>query len=168
MGINEDSGLVACSIPILGIIMPNMGILLPAHASLPIRFKRKAERISARTSLADALFTTTQQRVLALLFGQPHRSFFTSQLIELTGSGSGAVQRELQRLASSRLVNVTSVGTQKQYQANPNSPIYQELIGIVRKTIALVEPISPGTRTLCRPHYASHTLRFCSAGQGYG
>lgn len=121
--------------------MPNMGIQAPAHASLPIRHKRKAERIGTTTSLADALFTTTQQRVLALLFGQPHRSFFTSELIKLTGSGSGAVQRELQRLASSRLVNVTSVGTQKHYQANPASPICQELVGIVRKTVALVEPI---------------------------
>ena len=62
------------------------------------------------TSLADALFTTTQQRMLALLFGQPSRSFFATELIELTGSGSGAVQRELKRLASSGLVNVTRIG----------------------------------------------------------
>lgn len=95
----------------------------------------------ASTSLADALFTTTQRRVLALLFGQPDRSYFTSELIQLTGSGSGAVQRELQRLAASRLVNVTSVGTQKHYQANPACPVYHELVGIVRKTVALVEPI---------------------------
>ena len=65
------------------------------------------------TGLADALFTTTQQRVLALLFGQPSRRFYTSELIELTGSGSGAVQRELERLASSGLVNATRIGRQK-------------------------------------------------------
>ena len=47
----------------------------------------------------------------------------------------------MQRLASKRLVNVTSVGIQKHYQANPASPIYHELVGIVRKTIAFVEPI---------------------------
>ena len=128
--------------------MPNMGIQIPAHASLPVRHKRKAERIGVRTSLADALFTTTQQRVLALLFGQPYRSFFTSELIKLTGSGSGAVQRELQRLASSRLVNVTSIGTQKHYQANSASPVYHELIGIVRKTVALVEPIQQALEPL--------------------
>lgn len=71
--------------------MPNMGMKTPTFATLPVRYKGKAERISTPTSLADALFATTQQRVLALLFGQPHRSFFTSELIELTGSGSGAV-----------------------------------------------------------------------------
>ena len=36
------------------------------------------------------MFRTGQQRVLALLFGQPSRSFYASELIALTGSGSGA------------------------------------------------------------------------------
>ena len=93
------------------------------------------------TSLADALFTTTQQRMLALLFGQPSRSFFATELIELTGSGSGAVQREFKRLASSGLVNVTRIGKQKHYQANPESPVFDELHGLVLKTVAMVQPI---------------------------
>ncbi|MGB6994182.1 MAG: nucleotidyltransferase domain-containing protein [Thermoanaerobaculia bacterium] len=92
-------------------------------------------------SLADALFTTTQQRVLALLFGQPARSFFATELIELTGSGSGAVQRELKRLTSSGLITVTPIGKQKHYLANPDSPVFAELRGLVLKTVALVEPI---------------------------
>ncbi|MGE0623829.1 MAG: hypothetical protein AB7I04_08575 [Pseudomonadales bacterium] len=57
------------------------------------RSRVRSERADAPTGLADALFTTTQQRVLSLLFGRPSRSFFASELIELTGSGSGAVQR---------------------------------------------------------------------------
>lgn len=96
---------------------------------------------AASTGLADALFTTTQQRLLALLFGQPGRSFFASELIQLTGSGSGAVQRELKRFASSGLVSVTSIGRQKHYQANPDCPVFEEMCGIVRKTLALAEPI---------------------------
>ncbi len=96
---------------------------------------------AASTGLADALFTTTQQRLLALLFGQPGRSFFASELIQLTGSGSGAVQRELKRFASCGLVSVTSIGRQKHYQANPGCPVFEEVSGIVRKTLALVEPI---------------------------
>ena len=103
--------------------------------------KVATERSGASTSLADALFTTTQQRVLALLFGQPDRSFYTKELIGLAGSGSGAVQRELQRLASSGLIRMTPVGMQKHYQANPDCPVYRELVGIVSKTVALAEPI---------------------------
>ena len=109
--------------------------------SNPTRSKAAAESLGASISLADALFTTTQQRVLALLFGQPDRSFYTRELIGLTGSGSGAVQRELHRLTSSGLVKMTPIGAQKHYQANPDCPVFQELVGITRKTVAMAEPI---------------------------
>lgn len=109
--------------------MPNMGI------------SDKTSNQAQHTSLADALFTTTQQRVLAYLFGQPQRSFFATELIRLTGSGSGAVQRELAGLEQSGLVTVTRVGNQKHFQANPYSPLYDELCGIVRKTVGLAEPL---------------------------
>ena len=104
---------------------------------------RPAGRVpqSTESSLADALFSTTQQRVLALLFGQPQRSFFATELINLIRSGSGAVQRELQRLAQSGLVTVTRVGNQKHFQANQEAPIFQELRGIVLKTVGLTEPL---------------------------
>lgn len=120
--------------------MPNMGSLA-TKGSRPDRRKAAASGQSVSNSLADALFTTTQQRVLALLFGQPARSFFATELIELTGSGSGAVQRELKRLTSSGLITVTPIGKQKHYQANPDSPVFAELRGLVLKTVALVEPI---------------------------
>jgi predicted nucleotidyltransferase len=92
-------------------------------------------------SLADALFSTTQQRVLGLLFGQPERSFYATELIGLARAGSGAVQRELARLESSGLVTVRRLGTQKHYQANPDSPLFGELTGIARKTVGLAEPL---------------------------
>lgn len=95
----------------------------------------------ARISLSDALFTDTQQRVLGVLFGQPHRSFYAREVIGLTRGGSGAVQRELSRLARSELVTVRRVGNQTHYQANTSSPIYAELRGIVSKTVGLAEPL---------------------------
>ena len=124
----------------MGIKLPIVGILAITHSTRAAR--RKTARVKGLpTSLADALFTTTQQRVLSLLFGQPPRSFFTGELIELTGSGSGAVQRELKRLASSGLVTVTRIGRQKHYQANAASPVFEELCGLVVKTVAVAEPI---------------------------
>lgn len=112
---------------------------------------RQRERRAARkpaaaaerqgTSLADALFTTTQQRVLALLFGQPGRSFFATELINLARAGSGAVQRELKRLVESGLVTASRVGNQKHYQANHASPVFNELRDLVIKTIGLHDPI---------------------------
>ena len=92
-------------------------------------------REPVRASVTDALFTSTQQRVLALLFGQPERSFFTKELIDLTGSGSGAVQRELARLQVSGLITQTILGNQKHYQANADAPIFAELCGIATKML---------------------------------
>ncbi len=117
--------------------MPNSGMLMPIMGTTrktPLKTKRPA-------SLADALFSGTQQRVLAWLFGQPDRSFYATELIGLAGAGSGAVQRELARLAQSGLVTARAVGNQKHYQANPESPIYTELCDIVQKTVGLAEPL---------------------------
>jgi len=112
---------------------------------------KTAGAVSAiRLSLADALFSGTQQRVLALLFGQPDRSFYANEIIALARGGSGAVQRELARLAQSGLVTVRVSGKQKHYQANRDSPIFEELCGIARKTVALAEPLRTALAPLAR------------------
>ena len=107
----------------------------------PSKHKAAAPLATKRLSLADALFSTTQQRVLALIFGQPDRSFYANEVIGLAQGGSGAVQRELARLAQSELVTVRATGKQKHYQANSASPIFKELCSIARKTIGLAEPL---------------------------
>jgi predicted nucleotidyltransferase len=101
----------------------------------------EAAALYASANLSDALFTKTQQRVLSLLFGQPGRSMSVSDLIHATGAGSGAVQREIARLAGSGLLTAEQVGNQKRYRSNPGSPIHDELVGIVRKTFGLVVPL---------------------------
>lgn len=118
--------------------MPKMGIT------------RKSTRSRESTSLADALFSSTQQRVLGYLFGQPQRSFFATELIRLAGRGSGAVQRELAHLAESGLVTVKRIATQKHYQADPKSPIYAELCSIAQKTVGLAEPLREALAPLAR------------------
>jgi predicted nucleotidyltransferase len=91
--------------------------------------------------LAGALFTGTQRRVLGLLFGQPGRSFYANELIGLAGIGSGAVQRELARLTAAGLITVRAVGVQRFYQANPDSPLFTELCGVIQKTVGLADPL---------------------------
>src|SRR5690554_8218943 len=103
----------------MGMMYPNMGT---------------PKTITSPRSLSDALFSGTKQRVLRILYGEPDRSFYANELISLAASGSGAVQRELAALASTGLVTVKSVGNQKHYQANSESPIFTELCSIIRKT----------------------------------
>ena len=113
----------------MGITIPNMGV------------SDKTAMHDQTSNMADALFSTTQQRVLSYLFGQPHKSFYASELIRLSSGGSGAIQRELARLESCGLITATKIGAQKHYQANSEAPIYAELCGIVQKTVGLADPL---------------------------
>ncbi|MFC5323938.1 nucleotidyltransferase domain-containing protein [Bradyrhizobium oligotrophicum] len=109
--------------PKMGPILPNMGIN------------------SDKLNISDALFSSTQQRVLGLLFGNPERSFYTSEIVKRTRAGTGAVERELSRLLRSGLVSVSKVGNQKHYRADRESPVYEDLRGLVLKTFGLSEPL---------------------------
>lgn len=93
------------------------------------------------SGVADALFSAGQQRVLGLLFGQPERSYYANELIALAGGGSGAIQRELGRLERAGLVTIRRVGSQKHFQANAQSLLFDELTSIVRKTFGLAAPL---------------------------
>ena len=116
------------------------------------------------STLAGALFTSTQQRVLALLFGQPDREFFVTEIIALAGSGRGAVQRELARLAGSGLAAVSRAGNRKHYRANRDSPLFDEICSIVRKTMGLEESVRGALEPLAdRLHLA---LLFGSVARG--
>jgi predicted nucleotidyltransferase len=97
------------------------------------------KRVPRSASLADALFTKVQQRVLGVLFGNPGRSFFANEVIALAGSGTGAVQRELIRLAAAGLLSVKQIGRQKHYQAHAAAPVFEELHGLVLKTFGLAD-----------------------------
>ena len=121
--------------------MPNEGTNVPVMGTKATSRISEAAALYARANLSDALFTATQQRVLGCLFGQPGRSFSISELIQTTGAGSGAVQRELARLTGSGLLSVEQLGKQKLYRANPASPIHDEIVAIVRKTFGLAMPL---------------------------
>jgi predicted nucleotidyltransferase len=102
--------------------------------------------VATSSGLAEALFPQVRLRVLGLLFGQPQRRFQTSEIIRLAESGFGAVHRELERLSRAGILNVSTVGNGKFYQANQTSPLFDELRHIVLKTVGLVEPIRAALR----------------------
>jgi len=144
----KNNGTQSFDIPKLGTKIPILGISLiyMTNSTGGREFDGPAQ--ARGRSLADALFTSTQQKVLGALFGQPDRSFFVTQIMELAGSGRGAVQRELERLRQGGLVTIHMMGTQKHYQANPDSPLFDELRGIIQKTVGLASPIREALQTI--------------------
>ena len=80
----------------------------------------------------DALFTRTQQRVLALLFAQDEEHCL-GELVRRSGGGSGAIQRELERMAAAGLLSERRVGNQRRFRAARASPCYTELKALATK-----------------------------------
>ena len=93
------------------------------------------------TSIGDALFTKTQQKVLGLLFGKPDKSFYTNEIMRWAAMGRGTVSRELERLVRAGLISISKEGNQNHYQADHTNPIYKELVSIVRKTFGVADEI---------------------------
>lgn len=115
LGIEKRKDLIS---PNLRLIIPNMGNI-------------------KSISVADALFSGGQKRVLGLLFGQPDRAFYSNEIANLVKSGRGALQRELERLVAAGLIKSKMMGRQKYFQADKDSFLYAELRSIVMKTCGL-------------------------------
>ena len=93
-------------------------------------------------SLSSALFTSSQSQVLGWIFGHPEREFHFSELLRLTQLSSASLQRELNRLSESGIVNSKKFGNLRIFKANQKSPVYQELHSLVKKTLGIDHEIS--------------------------
>ena len=118
-------------VPELGTIVPNMGT---------IQNKRKG--------LGEALFSKTQRQVLGLMFGNPDKSFYAKEVVRHAGIGIGTVQRELEKLSRAGILTVKKIGNQKHYQANRESPIFEELYSLVLKTFGMASVFQRKLETL--------------------
>ena len=105
-------------------------------------------------NIGSALFTDSQSRLYLWLFGQPDRAFHLNELRRLTGLGSASLQRELNRLVSTGLVDAQAVGNMRCFQSNPQSPVFNELVVLTRKTLGVV-PVLRNALTTLQPKLQS-------------
>ena len=101
-------------------------------------------------SISAALFSDSQARIFRWLFGQPERVFHLNELRRLTGLGSASLQRELNRLTEAGLLDSERFGNMRRFSANPDSPVFAELVALTRKTLGAqpllrdaVAPLAP-------------------------
>lgn len=90
-------------------------------------------------SIAEELFGKTRQAILALLFCHSDEEYYLREIQRMTGAGMGAVQRELKRLVSLRLVTRRPRGNMVFYQANQESPVFDELHDLMVKTAGVAD-----------------------------
>lgn len=98
--------------------------------------------------IGASLFGATRQAVLSLFFSHPDQRYYQRLVIRMIGLGSGAVQRDLERLTSAGVLTRTVEGRQIYYQANPKSAVFGELRGLIRKTFGIAEVLRSGLATV--------------------
>jgi predicted nucleotidyltransferase len=91
----------------------------------------------------DLLFPAGyRRRVLSLLLLHPDRALHVREIARLTGTTAGTVNKELSRLHRAGLLQREAVGNQVRYSADRESPIYEELSSILRKTVGLADVLA--------------------------
>ena len=89
--------------------------------------------------LATIIGSKLRVKVLGWLFTHPDERYFVRQLTTLLGEDSTNVSRELARLEKTGVLILTTEGKQKYYQANRESPLFNELHGLIVKTAGVAD-----------------------------
>ncbi len=116
----------------MGILLPMMGSKAGFSVGLP------------------SLFGRTRQALLSLLYSRPDEAHLQENLIQHAALGRGTVQRELEFLARAGVARRTVRGRQVYFQANPESPVYTELRGLVVKTGGVADVLRAALTQLAR------------------
>lgn len=87
----------------------------------------------------EALFSRTRRKVFSLFFMHPDKQFYFREVLKLTGTKQGTIQRELKSLTKAGILELETRGNQTYYSLNKSHPIYEELTRIVLKTFGLVD-----------------------------
>lgn len=90
-------------------------------------------------STAAFLLGQTRSSVLGALLLHPESSLHVRELARLTGASPGSLHRDLRAMADLGLLVRQEVGRQVHYRANVQSPVFEELAGLLRKTAGLVD-----------------------------
>lgn len=90
-------------------------------------------------SLASHLFGQTRSRVLATLLLRPESAWHVRELARMTGASPGSLHRELRSLNALGLLQREEIGRQVHYRANRESPVFNELSGLLLKTAGLAD-----------------------------
>jgi predicted nucleotidyltransferase len=91
-----------------------------------------------RKDISTALFPGTKRKILALFFLNPDKEYYFSEVVRLTGTRQGVIQRELKSLTEAEILTSEQRGRQKFYAVNRKHPIFQDLRNIIFKTYGMI------------------------------
>lgn len=94
-----------------------------------------------KSLLASSLFSSTLQRIMAATVLRPEREWYLSDLATHLGVRPSSLQRAVGKLTRGGILQRRKDGNRVYYRVARDCPIYEDLAGILIKTIGIVEPI---------------------------
>jgi uncharacterized protein len=102
--------------------------------------------MSSSASL-EAIFPSIRAGVLSAAMLEPRRWWFMSELARHLGSGPSSLQRELESLVNSGILERRVDGRRVYFRANSGSPVFPDLRGLVEKTAGVVPALSSALKS---------------------
>lgn len=106
------------------------------------------------TTMLDVLFSNTRRKILELFFSHPDNEYHLRGVVRRTGSGRGAVARELKTLADTGILARESRANLVIYKANRKCPVYKEIHNLVVKTTGVADVIRNALQALSNISFA--------------
>lgn len=117
------------------------------------------------TSLAHYLLGSSRSAVLAALLLHPETALHVRELARVTGTSPGSLHRELRALTELGLLLRQETGRQVNYQANTACPVFEELAGLLRKTVGVADVLRAALMPLAENIELAFVYGSVAAGQ---
>jgi predicted nucleotidyltransferase len=95
-----------------------------------------------KSSILDTLFPELRQEILAATLLAPKKSWYLSELAAHLETSPSSLQRELEALSKSGILERKQDGRRTYYQAQTASPVFPELRALFSKTVGMVPLLS--------------------------
>jgi predicted nucleotidyltransferase len=90
-------------------------------------------------SIANALFSGTQQKLLSALLLNSHESVYATELANRLSVRPSTLQRDLAKFTSAGILKSSRNGNRAYFQANAQCPVFPELRSLLIKTSGLAD-----------------------------
>jgi len=91
-----------------------------------------------KSPILDALFPAIRQEILAAALLAPEKSWYLSELASHLGTSPSSLQRELDSLSESGILERKQDGRRIYYKAKVDSPVFNPLRDLLSKTMGLI------------------------------
>jgi DNA-binding transcriptional ArsR family regulator len=116
-----------------------LGLNKPKHKFLDLLRRVRNYLRSMRTSpILEVLFPDIRAKILSVLLLQPEKRWYLTELASRLETQPSSLQRELEALSKAGLLEQTKDGRRVYFRADTNSPVFEDLRGLLEKTVGLV------------------------------